>query len=78
MVTIGLNLGTYHRYHREFKIPNNLVILIVITNIFSLLFFLGSSIWLDRIWVMVSGILLILLVLVSFAFIFRYSSQKER
>ena len=78
MVTIGLNLGTYHKYHREFKIPNKLIMLIVISNIFSLLFFLGSTIWLDRVWVMISGILLILLVLVSFVLVFRYSSQKER
>jgi hypothetical protein len=51
MVTIGLNLGTYHKYHREIRIPKKLLRFIIISNIPTLPLFLGSNIWLDRTWI---------------------------
>jgi hypothetical protein len=77
MVTLGLNLGTYHKYYHEFKIPKKLMVLIIVSNMLSFLFFLGSNILLDRVWVMISGILLVILAIVTLILIFNYSFQKK-
>ncbi|MFP4367569.1 MAG: hypothetical protein ACLFQA_10785 [Bacteroidales bacterium] len=77
MVTIGLNLGTYHKYHREIELPKKYLIFIVVSNIFSLFLFLGSSIWLDQIWIIITGSVLVLLVIISFIMIFKNSFPKE-